>query len=96
MKKAYLLLTDSGGVQEEGPSLDKPVLVMRNVTERQEGVAAGTIRLVGTDARTIVTEASRLLEDRQAYQEMASRKNPYGDGTAAVRTVRRLLQEAPA
>ena len=96
MKKAYLLLTDSGGVQEEGPSLDKPVLVMRNVTERLEGVAAGTIRLVGTDARTIVTEASRLLEDRQAYQEMASRKNPYGDGTAAVRTVRRLLQEAPA
>jgi UDP-N-acetylglucosamine 2-epimerase (non-hydrolysing) len=96
MKKSYLLLTDSGGVQEEAPSLDKPVLVMRNVTERQEGVAAGTIKLVGTDARAIVAEASRLLTDAAAYHDMASRKNPYGDGTAAVRTVRKILDEAGA
>lgn len=96
MKKAYLLLTDSGGVQEEAPSLDKPVLVMRNVTERQEGVAAGTLKLVGTNAHTIVAEASRLLDDRQAYQDMASKRNPYGDGTAAVKTVRRILKEANA
>jgi UDP-N-acetylglucosamine 2-epimerase (non-hydrolysing) len=94
MKNAYLLLTDSGGVQEEAPSLDKPVLVMRNVTERQEGLAAGTIRLVGTDARNILAEASRLLDDRRAYEDMASKKNPYGDGTAASKTVRRLLREA--
>jgi UDP-N-acetylglucosamine 2-epimerase (non-hydrolysing) len=94
MKRSYLLLTDSGGVQEEGPSLDKPVLVMRNVTERQEGERAGTIRLVGTDAEAIVAEASRLLTDRAAYQDMASRPNPYGDGTAAAKTVARLLQEA--
>jgi UDP-N-acetylglucosamine 2-epimerase (non-hydrolysing) len=94
MKRSYLLLTDSGGVQEEGPSLDKPVLVMRNVTERQEGEQAGTIRLVGTDAAAIVAEASRLLTDRAAYDAMASRPNPYGDGTAARKTVARLLQEA--
>jgi UDP-N-acetylglucosamine 2-epimerase (non-hydrolysing) len=95
MKRSYLLLTDSGGVQEEGPSLDKPVLVMRNVTERQEGVEAGTIRLVGTECDAIVTETSRLLNDPLAYQAMASRKNPYGDGTAAARTVSRLLEEPP-
>lgn len=94
MKKAYLLLTDSGGVQEEAPSLDKPVLVMRNVTERQEGVAAGTIKLVGTEAATIVAEASRLLDDREAYRAMASRQNPYGDGKAAARIVERILREA--
>ena len=96
MKKAYLLLTDSGGVQEEAPSLHKPVLVMRNVTERQEGVAAGTLRLVGTEAKNIVAEASRLLDDRQAYEAMAAKKNPYGDGNAAAKTVRRLLEETPA
>jgi UDP-N-acetylglucosamine 2-epimerase (non-hydrolysing) len=92
MKRAYLLLTDSGGVQEEAPSLDKPVLVMRNVTERQEGVEAGTLRLVGTDAEVIVAEASRLLTDPAAYRDMASRQNPYGDGTAALKTVDRMLQ----
>jgi UDP-N-acetylglucosamine 2-epimerase (non-hydrolysing) len=94
MKKSYLVLTDSGGVQEEAPSLDKPVLVLRQVTERPEGLAAGTIRLVGTDSESIVAEASRLLNDRDAYQDMASRINPYGDGTAAVKTVQRILQEA--
>jgi len=96
MKRAYLVLTDSGGVQEEAPSLGKPVLVMRNVTERQEAVAAGTVKLVGTDARTIVDETSRLLTDAAAYRDMASRKNPYGDGTAAPRTVAKILQEAGA
>jgi UDP-N-acetylglucosamine 2-epimerase (non-hydrolysing) len=94
MKRAHLVLTDSGGVQEEAPSLGKPVLVMRNVTERQEAVEAGTVRLVGTDADVIVAEASRLLDDPAAYDAMASRANPYGDGTAAARTVERLLREA--
>lgn len=96
MKRSYLVLTDSGGIQEEAPSLGKPVLVMRNVTERQEAVDAGTVKLVGTDARVIFGEASRLLADRQAYEAMASRVNPYGDGTAAVKTVARILQEAGA
>jgi UDP-N-acetylglucosamine 2-epimerase (non-hydrolysing) len=91
MKRSYLVLTDSGGLQEEAPSLDKPVLVLRKVTERQEGVAAGTIKLVGTDAADIVAEASRLLADRAAYEDMASKPNPYGDGTAAAKTVRRIL-----
>jgi len=94
MKRSYLVLTDSGGIQEEAPSLGKPVLVMRNVTERQEAVDAGTVKLVGTDARTIFDEASRLLTDRSSYEAMASRANPYGDGTAAVKTVRRILREA--
>jgi len=96
MKRAHIVLTDSGGIQEEAPSLGKPVLVMRNVTERQEAVDAGTVKLVGTDARVIFDEASRLLTDREAYEAMASRANPYGDGTAAVKTVARLLQEAGA
>jgi UDP-N-acetylglucosamine 2-epimerase (non-hydrolysing) len=94
MKKSYLVLTDSGGLQEEAPSLDKPVLVLRKVTERQEAVAAGTVRLVGTDAGDIVAEASRLLTDREAYEAMALKTNPYGDGTAAAKTVKRILEEA--
>jgi len=95
MKRAHLVLTDSGGLQEEAPSLGKPVLVMRNTTERQEGVEAGTVKLVGTDAATIVREASRLLDDPAAHAAMAQRANPYGDGTASVRTVRRILQGTP-
>jgi len=94
MKRSHLVLTDSGGIQEEAPSLGKPVLVMRNVTERQEAVDAGTVKLVGTDARAIFDEASRLLTDPRAYEAMASRTNPYGDGTAAVKTVARILAEA--
>ena len=94
MKKSYLVLTDSGGIQEEAPSLDKPVLVLRKVTERQEGVEAGTIKLIGTDAADIVAEASRLLTDLGAYEAMATRTNPYGDGTAAAKTVGRILEEA--
>jgi UDP-N-acetylglucosamine 2-epimerase (non-hydrolysing) len=96
MKRAYLVLTDSGGIQEEAPSLGKPVLVMRNVTERQEAVDAGTVKLVGTDAGVIFDEASRLLTDGRAYAAMASRTNPYGDGSAAVRTVARILEQAKA
>lgn len=94
MKHAYMVLTDSGGLQEEAPSLGKPVLVLREVTERQEGVEAGTLKLVGTDAATIVAEASRLLDDPAAYRAMATRSNPYGDGTAAIRIVRRILEDA--
>ncbi len=94
MKRCHLVLTDSGGLQEEAPSLGKPVLVMRQTTERQEGVEAGTVKLVGTDAADIVREASRLLDDPAAYAAMAQRINPYGDGTASVRTVGRILQMA--
>jgi UDP-N-acetylglucosamine 2-epimerase (non-hydrolysing) len=83
MEKSYLILTDSGGVQEEAPSLGKPVLVMREVTERTEGVDAGTAKLVGTDRETIVREATMLLDDPQQYGSMAHRKNPYGDGNSS-------------
>ena len=93
MKRCHLVLTDSGGLQEEAPSLGKPVLVMRKTTERQEGVQAGTVKLVGTDAADIVREASRLLDDEAAYLAMANRVNPYGDGSAARRTVARILNE---
>lgn len=82
---AYLMLTDSGGVQEEAPALGKPVLVMRETTERPEGVEAGTARLVGTDAARIVTEAERLLDDEAAYAAMARAHNPFGDGRSATR-----------
>lgn len=87
-----LVLTDSGGVQEEAPSLGKPVLVMRDTTERPEGVAAGTARLVGPRAEAIVNEVTRLLHDRTAYELMASAVNPYGDGQAAGRIVARLAR----
>jgi UDP-N-acetylglucosamine 2-epimerase (non-hydrolysing) len=90
MRHATLLLTDSGGVQEEAPSLGKPVLVMRDTTERPEGVDAGTVRLVGADATRIVDEATRLLTDEQAYRRMAEARNPYGDGHAALRIVQRI------
>lgn len=82
MKRSHLILTDSGGIQEEAPSLGKPVLVMRDTTERPEAVAAGTVRLVGTDTQLIVTETLGLLNDVNAYQRMAFAHNPYGDGTA--------------
>lgn len=96
MKRCHLVLTDSGGLQEEAPSLGKPVLVMRKTTERQEGVEAGTVKLVGTDATDILREASRLLDDPTAYAAMANRVNPYGNGTASMRTVRRILRMAQA
>jgi UDP-N-acetylglucosamine 2-epimerase (non-hydrolysing) len=91
IQRATLVLTDSGGLQEEAPGLGVPVLVLRQVTERPEGVSAGTVRLVGTETETIVNEARRLLDDPQAYQQMARAVNPYGDGHAARRIVQALL-----
>src|SRR5205823_7993473 len=85
MKRATVILTDSGGVQEEGPSLGKPVLVMRETTERPEAVAAGTVKLVGTDEDRIVEEAARLLDDPIEYARMQRVHNPYGDGHACER-----------
>ena len=91
-KHSYLVLTDSGGVQEEAPSLGKPVLVLRENTERPEGVAGGTARLVGTEVELIVSNATRLLDDPAAYRGMAERHNPYGDGRASARIIEELLR----
>ncbi len=90
---AEIMLTDSGGVQEEAPALGKPVLVMRETTERPEGVEAGTAKLVGTDAATIVTEISTLLDDTEAYEAMARAHNPFGDGHSSARIVELLANE---
>lgn len=90
MNDAYLILTDSGGVQEEAPSLGKPVLVMRDTTERPEAVTAGTVKLVGTNAEDIYREAMKLLSDEVAYKQMAAATNPYGDGHAVERIVNTL------
>lgn len=90
IRRAHLILTDSGGLQEEGPSLGKPVLVLRQTTERPEGVAAGTVELVGTETSNIIEGVTRLLEDGEKYRRMALAVNPYGDGTAARRIVSRL------
>ena len=92
MRRAHIVLTDSGGVQEEAPALNKPVLVLRDKTERQEGVGAGTLRLIGTDSERIFSETRRLLEDPGEYQRMAAAENPYGDGRAAVRILDALAQ----
>jgi UDP-N-acetylglucosamine 2-epimerase (non-hydrolysing) len=91
LRRSYLVLTDSGGLQEEAPGLGKPVLVLRNTTERPEAVEAGTAMLVGTACKRIVDETARLLDDAQAYQHMAQAVNPYGDGQAARRIVNALL-----
>ncbi len=91
MKNAALVLTDSGGIQEEAPAFGIPVLVLREVTERPEGVQAGTLKLVGTDTARIVAEANRLLDDPSAYAQMARAVNPFGDGRAAGRIVSALL-----
>ena len=94
MRRSHLILTDSGGIQEEAPSLGKPVLVMRDTTERPEAVAAGTVRLVGTDSDAIVAAVESLLDDESAYASMAMAHNPYGDGHASRRiadTVAALL-----
>jgi UDP-N-acetylglucosamine 2-epimerase (non-hydrolysing) len=85
MQQAHLILTDSGGIQEEAPSLGKPVLVMRDTTERPEAVAAGTVRLVGTDPTSIVNAVAGLLDDGNAYRAMSLAHNPYGDGHASAR-----------
>jgi UDP-N-acetylglucosamine 2-epimerase (non-hydrolysing) len=91
MKYASLVLTDSGGLQEEAPALGIPVLVMRAVTERPEGISAGTVRLVGTDPEQIINQAHHLLDDPQAYAAMAQAINPYGDGKAAMRITNAIL-----
>lgn len=91
MEKSTLILTDSGGIQEEAPALGKPVLVMRNTTERPEAVTAGTVKLVGTDTDLIIEEVSRLLEDTLYYDTMAKTENPYGDGSATERITNVIL-----
>jgi UDP-N-acetylglucosamine 2-epimerase (non-hydrolysing) len=91
MNRSHLIITDSGGVQEEAPSLGKPVLVIRDTTERPEAVDVGTVRLVGKNTSQIVSEVSNLLEDDNAYENMSKRYNPYGDGDAAVRIVTTLM-----
>ena len=92
MKASYFIITDSGGVQEEAPSLGKPVLVMRDTTERPEAVQAGTVILVGTQKEKIVQYSQKLLNDKKYYDTMASLHNPYGDGTA-VKPIVNFLKE---
>jgi UDP-N-acetylglucosamine 2-epimerase (non-hydrolysing) len=92
MQRSTLIITDSGGIQEEAPSLGKPVLVMRDTTERPEAVEAGAAKLVGTDRARISSDAVRLLTDKAAYAEMSAVRNPYGDGNAAQRIVEVLSQ----
>ncbi|EES49586.1 UDP-N-acetylglucosamine 2-epimerase (non-hydrolyzing) [Clostridium botulinum] len=92
MNKSYLVMTDSGGLQEEAPHLGKPVLVLRDVTERPEAVQYGTVKLVGTDVETIVDEANKLLNDVEAYSSMSKSVNPYGDGIASIRIVDAILK----
>jgi UDP-N-acetylglucosamine 2-epimerase (non-hydrolysing) len=94
MDRSYLIITDSGGIQEEAPSLGKPVLVMRDVTERPEAVEAGTVRLVGTDVAVILRESERLLDDAAAYSAMSRAHNPYGDGKASERIVASIAGDA--
>lgn len=94
LSRSYLILTDSGGIQEEAPSLGKPVLVMRDTTERPEGIAAGTLKLVGTEEETIYKEFSRLLSDKDEYEAMSKASNPYGDGHACERIADVLIQES--
>ncbi|MDB9782244.1 UDP-N-acetylglucosamine 2-epimerase (non-hydrolyzing) [Winogradskyella sp.] len=93
MNKSYLIITDSGGVQEEAPSLGKPVLVMRDTTERPEAVDAGTVLLVGTDTNKIINETNKLLKDNKNYEEMSKLHNPYGDGKACERIVNFILNK---
>ena len=85
LSRSYLILTDSGGIQEEAPSLGKPVLVMRDTTERPEGIKAGTLKLVGTNEETIYNEFKKLLTSKEEYDKMSHASNPYGDGFACVR-----------
>ncbi len=91
MHRSTLVLTDSGGVQEEAPALGKPVLVLRDTTERPEAVKAGTVLLVGTEEERVYSEAKKLLTDEKAYAQMAEAKSPYGDGAAARRIVEAIL-----
>ena len=92
MSKSYLILTDSGGIQEEGPSLGKPVLVMRNTSERPEAIDAGTAKLVGTNKDIIIREVERLLRDKGEYKKMALHVSPFGDGTAGKKILEGLIK----
>lgn len=91
--KSYVILTDSGGIQEEAPSLGKPVLVLRDTTERPEGIKAGTLKLVGTDEETIYNETKRLLTDKKEYEKMSKASNPYGDGHASEKIVDAIIEK---
>ena len=91
--KSYIILSDSGGIQEEAPSLGKPVLVLRNTTERPEGISAGTLKLVGTDEDTIYNETKKLLDNKFEYEKMSKASNPYGDGRASVRIVDAIIDK---
>ena len=93
MNKSYLIITDSGGVQEEAPSLGKPVLVMRDTTERPEAVEYGKVKLVGVDSIKIVDELTKLIENNSYYQSFTKNANPYGDGTAAKKIINLLKKE---
>ena len=92
INKSYIIMTDSGGIQEEAPSLGKPVLVLRDTTERPEGITAGTLKLVGTDENIIYEEAKKLLIDKEAYDSMSKASNPYGDGHASERIVNEIIK----
>ena len=91
--KAYLILTDSGGIQEEAPSLGKPVLVLRDTTERPEGIEAGTLKLVGTNENIIYEETKRLLENQEEYDKMSKASNPYGDGNSSKYIVDAIIKK---
>ena len=90
MKNSYLIITDSGGIQEEAPTLGKPVLVTRENTERPEGVKAGTVKVIGTDIQLIIAEVQKLLDDSSEYDKMSQSHNPYGDGKASMRIIKYL------
>ena len=91
--KSYLIMTDSGGIQEEAPSLGKPVLVLRDTTERPEGIKAGTLKLTGTDEEVIYNETKKLLSDKEAYHAMSHASNPYGDGHASERIADAIIEK---
>jgi UDP-N-acetylglucosamine 2-epimerase (non-hydrolysing) len=93
MDKSYFIITDSGGVQEEAPSLGKPVLVMRDTTERPEAIEAGTVKLVGTNKELIINEAQKLIDDKIHYNNMSKAHNPYGDGKACKKIVEFLVKK---
>ena len=92
MNRAHIILTDSGGIQEEAPSLNKPTLVMRDKTERPEGIEAGVVKLVGTEIEKIVAETQLLLNSKEHYTQMQEAKNPYGDGTASLQIADAIAQ----